>query len=299
MADEKDNSVENAVEKPAEKPVDKAAEKRAKKEAKREAKEAKKREKLEKEAAKRGMTVEELLEERSGGKLSVVILTFLILLVWLAIFAALIKFDVGGFGSTVLYPMLKDVPYVNKILPDVEDDTNNATGEESKYQTLDEALARIDELEKELSAAKSSSSGDSDKISELEEEVSRLKVYEENQTAFQTEKENFYREVVFGDNAPDINEYKTYYESIDSENAAKLYKEVLASQEASQEVQDYASTYASMKPKQAAAILETMTDNLSLVAKILDNMDTEDRANILGNMDKNVAAQLTKLMNPD
>ena len=30
----------------------------------------------------------------------------------------LIKLDVGGFGSGVLAPVIKDVPYLNKILPD-------------------------------------------------------------------------------------------------------------------------------------------------------------------------------------
>lgn len=37
-----------------------------------------------------------------------------------------------------------------------------------------------------------------------------------------------------------------------------------------------------MKPKQAAAIFETMTDDLNLVAKILNAMSIESRANILG-----------------
>ena len=44
--------------------------------------------------------------------------TLIIILIWLAIIVLLIKCDVGGFGSSVLAPVLKDVPYVNKILPD-------------------------------------------------------------------------------------------------------------------------------------------------------------------------------------
>ncbi len=54
-----------------------------------------------------------------------------------------------------------------------------------------------------------------------------------------------------------------------------------------------------MKPKQAAGVFEEMTDNLDLVAKILNAMSVEDRAKILGAMDASVAAKLTKMMDPD
>ena len=64
------------------------------------------------------------------------------------------------------------------------------------------------------------------------------------------------------------------------------------------QVSDYATTYAEMKPKQAAAIMEKMTDNLQLVVKILQNMDTDPRSKILGAMDAEVAARVTKMMEP-
>jgi flagellar motility protein MotE (MotC chaperone) len=54
-----------------------------------------------------------------------------------------------------------------------------------------------------------------------------------------------------------------------------------------------------MKPKQAAAIFEDMTDNLDLAARILSVMDAADRGKILGAMDPVVAAQLTKIMDPE
>jgi hypothetical protein len=57
-------------------------------------------------------------EETVGGKILVFFVTIIIILIWLAIFAMLIKLDVGGFGSGVLAPVIKDVPYLNKILPD-------------------------------------------------------------------------------------------------------------------------------------------------------------------------------------
>ncbi len=64
------------------------------------------------------------------------------------------------------------------------------------------------------------------------------------------------------------------------------------------EVEDYAKTYASMKPAQAAAIFNTMTNDLRLVGKILWAMDTDSRGKILGAMDSDIAASVTELMEP-
>mgnify|MGYP007067313021 FL=1 len=65
-----------------------------------------------------------------------------------------------------------------------------------------------------------------DQIAQLKAEVERLKVYEDNQENFLKQKEEFDREVVFTDNAPDIEEYKKWYEQISPDNAAQIYKEV-------------------------------------------------------------------------
>ena len=54
---------------------------------------------------------------KKGGKMMTAIFAVVIVLIWIAIFALLIKLDVGGFGSTVLYPVLKNVPVLNLILP--------------------------------------------------------------------------------------------------------------------------------------------------------------------------------------
>ena len=56
--------------------------------------------------------------------------------------------------------------------------------------------------------------------------------------------------------------------------------------------------YSSMKPKQAAAIFDTMTNDLKLVAKILKAMDADASSSILGAMNSDTAAKLTKIMEP-
>lgn len=81
-------------------------------------------------------------------------------------------------------------------------------------------------------------------------------------------------------------------------SAEEIYKQVVEQTQENDEIKAYASTYSSMKPKQAAAIFNTMTDNLQLVGKILWAMDAQSRGNILGAMDADTAAAVTKLMEP-
>lgn len=255
-----------------------------------------KKKKNEKEVTSDNNTQEE--EEKAGGKLVLALVTILIIAIWLGIIAILIKTDVGGFGSSVLYPVLNDVPYINKILPVTDSSDLPTEDTQYRYGSLDEAVARIKELELELDQAKASQQKDSETIDNLNAQIDDLSTYKDDEAAFEKEKEKFYEEVVFSDNAPDINEYKTYYESIDPKNAEVLYKQVVEQVTYDNEVKDYAETYSKMKPKEAAAIFDTMTDNLGLVADIMNNMGTEERGKILGKMDATTAAKLTEIMEP-
>lgn len=265
---------------------DKKKEKADKKAQKKKEKEAKKN--------KNGDEIDD--EEESSGKGLVVIVAIIILLIWIAILALLIKMDVGGFGSTVLYPILKDVPFINRILPESEDYAK----EDAQYNfaTVDDAVKRIKELEAELNAAKTAGGVDSAHLAELEAQAIELQAYKNNQAKFEEDKEKFYQEVVFSDKAPDINEYKKYYETIDPANAEAIYKQVVNQTTEDEQIKRYASAYSSMKPAQAAGIFDAMTDNLGLVGKILWAMEAGDRGKILGAMTPEIAAQITKLMEP-
>lgn len=272
--------------------TDKKAAKKAEKARK---KEEKKRQNAEKRAG-RNDDVE--VEEESGGKLAVFLVTFVIIVIWLAILALLIKMDVGGFGSTVLNPLLKDVPYINKILPEANNQEMETENTEYPYATLDEAVARIKELEVELQEAKNASESSATNAQDLQQQVAQLDEYKAQEAAFEEMKQKFDEEVVFSDKAPDISEYKTYYESIAPENAEAIYKQVVEQTQKDAQIEEYVSMYSKMKPKQAAAIFDTMKDDLKLVAKILNGMESQDSANILGAMNTDTAAKLTKLMEP-
>lgn len=270
--------------------------KRLKSEQKEQKREAKRR-------AKELYLQEAQLDDDSGASgVSVFLVTTLIVVVWIAILCLLVKLDVGGFGSSVLTPVLKNVPVINKILPSTDEVTDIATetGEDyGGYKSLEEAVKYIKELELELQSAQSAQSTSSEEVANLKAEVERLKTFENNQVEFQRIKTEFYEEVVYAENGPGAEEYKKYYESIDPATAEYLYKQVVQQVEESDDVKEYAQAYSEMKPKEAAAIFESMTDNLGLASRILSVMSAEDRGKILGVMDPATAARITKIMDPE
>ena len=268
--------------------------KRLKAEQKAQRKEAKKR-------AKELADQEAELEEE-GSNIPIFLTTVAIVGIWLLILCVLIKLDVGGFGSSVLTPLLKDVPVVNQILPSetplgMEDEA--VEDEYAGYTNLKEAVEQIKLLELQLEQEDLKSSTLEEENAKLKEEVTRLKTFEASQVEFERIKTEFYEEVIYADKGPGVEEYQKYYESIDPTTAEFLYKQVVAQMEESKEIQDYALAYSEMKPKQAAAIFEEMTNNLDLAARILKEMAPEDRGAILGVMDAQIAAKLTKIMEPD
>lgn len=256
-----------------------------------------------KEARKkaRELANQEMELEEEGSNIPIFLTTVAIVAIWLLILCVLIKLDVGGFGSGVLTPILKDVPVVNKILPK---DTSVSTEEEideeyAGYASLKEAIEQIKVLELQLEQADLKSDTLEDENTKLKEEITRLKTFENSQVEFERIKTEFYEEVIYAEKGPGAEEYQKYYESMDPATAEFLYRQVIQEQEESQEIQDYAQAYSEMKPKQAAAIFEKMTNNLDLAARILKEMEPDDRGAVLGAMDAEIAAKLTKIMEPD
>lgn len=236
----------------------------------------------------------EIIEEKegAGSKIVTVLIVIVIVVIWAAIFGILIKLDIGNFGSDVLYPVLKDVPMLNRILPDVDDEYSGSYN----YNSIAEAVARIKELEKQLAAASDTNNAGNDQIAALQAEVARLKKFEEGQAAFAKRVAEFDEKVVFNEKAPEISEYKAFYEGIDPDNAAKIYQKVVEQIQYSQKIKNMADIYSKMEPEQAAAVFETMTGDLDLLAGILDSMPQSKSSLILQNMSAEAAAQITKKM---
>ncbi|NLZ80521.1 MAG: hypothetical protein GX913_01750 [Clostridiales bacterium] len=240
------------------------------------------------------------MEEKSDNKFLTVFFTLLIIVIWLAIFAVLVKIDVGGFGSTVLRPIFKDVPIINQILPRATDE-EKLEGNNYPYKNLAEAIEYIKELELELQTYQLVENLDASSIAELQAEVERLKIFEEKQIMFEDDKARFYDEVVFNENAPEIGEYQTWYESINPVQAELLYRQVVEQITYTEATNNYASTYGSMKPAQASQIFQEMTGDLDTVALILNTLSVDQRGAILGAMaaaDPTLAAKITQLLVP-
>ncbi len=239
--------------------------------------------------------------EGIGSKLLSAFFVFLIILIWLIILIALIKFDVGGFGSSVLRPILKDVPVINMILPKPSEEEllkeAEEEGEENQIATLSQAKEMIAMLEEENEKLSGNNKTLKEQIADLEKQIERLEVFENAQNEFQLQKEEFYNEIVYGEKAPDADTYIEWYESIDAAHAESIYRQLLLNQSADADLKDLAKTYENMKPADAAEVLEKI-GNLDTVAEILGAMKTESRAKVMNELDPDFAANVTKKLMP-
>lgn len=239
-------------------------------------------------------------EESLGGKIVSGIFVILIIAVWLVILAVLVRLDVGGFGSGVLRPVFKDVPVINKILPEPSEEELEAEIEENgtdQVATLSQAKELIAQLESENEELSKSNKSLKEQVDDLDKEVARLKVFEEDQANLKKEKEEFYNEIVYGENAPDADTYKEWYENIDAANAEAIYRQVISNEQSDSDLKNLAKTYENMKPAEAAAVLEKLA-NLDTVAEILSAMKAENRAKVMDEMDPAFAANVTKKLMP-
>lgn len=276
----------------AEKDQIKSDKKQLKNEQKQQKKEARRRAK---EIAKRE---DELADDDEGGGFGTLLATIMIVMVWLAVILVIIKLDVGGFGSKVLTPILGEVPVLNRILPGNSVLETNDPESYGGYTSLVDAVDYIRQLELELERAQTANSEKNEEITELKAEVARLKEFEQRLVEFQRIKTEFYEEVVYAENGPGAEAYRKYYEAMDPSTADYIYRQVVVQLEESKEVQDWAAAYSQMKPKQAAQILEKMED-LNVAARILKTMGAESRGSIMGVMNSEIAAKLTKIMDPE
>ncbi len=250
----------------------------------------------------------------NAGGFATIVITFLIILIWLAIMALLVKLDVGGFGSDILAPIIKDVPYLNLILPEGSVDHDQSgqatipvTTEEGAegastgaISTMEDALAYITRLEKALQSEMEQNSAYAQEIAKLQAEVARLEPFEKQQKEFYEEKAKFYEEIVYGNNSPDPEAFAAYYEQIDPDSAAAIYEKIKQQGVDDAAIKAFATTYSGMKAKSAAKIFDEMVaeNQIQLVAKILAQMSIENRGDILAAMEQANAAKLTQLLEP-
>lgn len=233
-------------------------------------------------------------DEKKGGGLLTAFIIVLIVVIWIAIFALLINLDVGGIGTT-LRPMLKDIPLVNKILPDVTDD-ELAWENDLAYKDIIEANQRIKELEILVDKLTIDNEDKDDEITALTSQVNRLKELEKKMADFEDRVYEFDRKIVFGEHAPSIDEYIKWYETISPENAERIYEMAIQKEAYNVTIKEKAAYYEKMKASDAAEVFENMTADLEFVCKMLYCMKVQSVSDILSSMDPLYAAKITRKM---
>ena len=153
---------------------------------------------------------------------------------------------------------------------------------------------KIKELERQLEFSQSSINSNDGTILDLQAEIARLQVFEDNQLEYEKKLKEFNEEVVFAEQAPDIEEYKKYYEEIDPANAEEIYRQVLEQLAADELIVAQAERFAKMDPKVAAKTMQEMTGDIKLVCQILKAMKATQSAAIMDEMDPLFNAKVVK-----
>ena len=214
-------------------------------------------------------------EKPAGKKKSRRLLKLLIFLVIIAVPTIILSFDIGNVRTKYIRPSLEKIPIVKNILPPLkEEETIEEEIKDEKQDTIDSLIKEIDELNKE---------------------IERLKVFEDNQLKFKEEKEEFDKIVAL----KDTKAYTKFYESISPENAEELYKQAVEKNVKDKKFKDYIQTFESMKKDAASTILEELIlTDIDLVVDILENLSNEKRSEILSVMDPKNAASISKILAP-
>lgn len=233
-------------------------------------------------------------KEESSGKFGTFLIILIFLLIWLTALALLVKLDVGGLGTT-LRPYLKDVPVISLILPGVSDEQIQWE-ENYPYKNMDEAMNEIDILREQVETLQKENSDYAIEIAQLKTENARLKKFEEDVTEFEERVKRFEQYVVFNDKAPDVSEYKEFYESIEPENAERLYQYVVELIQYDEAIVTQAELFANMKPGQAADALQEMTADIGFITKILLAMKKDNATEIMNKMDALFVAKVMQRM---
>jgi len=228
------------------------------------------------------------------GILKIIVGGIVTILILLIIAVALIKFDVGGLGTKIIGPKIIHLKGSELILPEMPEEEGS---EGYHFETVEEAIEILKITEKMLKETADKAEILDEQLELSKAEVKRLKIFEANQVAFEKDKAEFDTWVV--EQAKPV-DYKEWFEKINPESAAIFYQDVIKDVAYSKELKGTIDIYQSMKPAQAAIILEGMsTTKLDQVATIIKALKADQAAEILGKMDPVVAAKITTYIYPE
>lgn len=202
----------------------------------------------------------------------------------------IIHFNIGNLTEKYLRTPLEKIPIINNLLL-----TKNQR--EDRYLNLskEDLISQIEELENTLEKKEQLIDIKENTIEDLESEIKRLKEIEDNQIQYRSDKQKF-DEMIASQNPA---EFMEFYKEMYPDTAAQVYEKLIGEEKQLQDVKKYSEPFQTMDPANAAKVFEEMIGtDIDLVVLILNNIDSEQQAAILGEMNPTEAAKVIKTMAP-
>lgn len=222
-----------------------------------------------------------------------IFLLILIILVGGAI--ALIKFDIFGLGTKIVGPLIKDVPIVNIILPEMP--LENPEDAAYQFDAVDDAVIKLKETEEKLKEMTNRVDELNEALNAQIEESARLKVFEDNHLQYEANKDAIDKLIAANAGAE---QFMAYVETVYPDNALSIYEELAIKKIYSDEVKEIAAMFSAMNADDAASILTKKSKvDMEQTTEILFNLETSHAGQILAAMEPSVADRITRYMYPE
>jgi len=249
---------------------------------------------------------------KRGGRKAALIIFFVFLFILIGGFVAIIALNLFGVRDEHIYPALRNVPFVGQFIPSQYYEIQLVYDEESgEYvevrvavdppvveevpvdvgptEEVLELMAEIEALQAALSQAQSLNA-------QYEETVQVLATYRDFITEYRENRQRFDAQVALGD----PNAFAEFYETVDPENAARLFSYIRATQQEERDFRRYASTYHTMNSSEAAEVFAILlATDAPLLVRILNTFNHLQRAETFNEMEPADVAVITRLMVPD
>ncbi|NLK20760.1 MAG: hypothetical protein GX308_01465 [Epulopiscium sp.] len=228
------------------------------------------------------------INKKSKAPFIIVTVSFLIILIAVGI---IIRFNIGNVTEKYLRNTLEKVPIVNNLLP-----PKNEEGDKYANISKEQLVKESKELQKKIEDKEQFINIYKDNIEKLEAEITRLKEIENQQIQYKEDERKFSEMVALEDPKGFIEFFKNTH----PDTAAEIYERLIGEEIEIQKIKKYAQPFQTMDPSDAAKVLEEMVGtDMDLVVLLLNNIDSEQQAAILGEMNPQKAARVVKSMAPN
>ena len=233
-------------------------------------------------------------EKKGGGIAKILTVVFISSFLGLVVAIALILyFNLFNIRDRYVTGWVRNIPIVGTMLIPDEEEVTLAV---DRGAPRNELIAEIERLEVALRQSNERFDLLNESVADLNSEVERLRIFEEERLVLNMEREEFDRLIAHGD---PVN-FAQFFENMDPENAEALYRELVVAQQMDREVRRFINTFSAMEDDDAAAIAEEMLarGDMRLVVRILSNLRAEQAGAILAAMEPENAAAVAIQMEP-